>query len=233
MVEHQSNEEAREPDEPRASARAESHTPSGSTSEHPAENDQPAPDIERFFCIYCGYDLTGHSGHERRCPECGKKTTLDDLRMTLAMKKGISAWETPVLPSLLFLPTAFFGLPSAIIFLESSVDWFLAMFWLLFAISAVAWGLALRIYFRRYCNHHDWLVFLGESQLFAVQIGFGGLILGVMVLALIRFGFDSMVLIVAMASAAVVASSFWPYRDMKRRLQAYKLPKPPETNANE
>ena len=233
MVEHQPHDESVEPKEPRASARADSRVPCSATADGNSGSGTTAPDVERFFCIYCGYDLTGHSGHERRCPECGKTTTLDELRMTLAMKKSISAWETPVLPSLLFLPTAFFGLPSVIIFLESSVDWFLAMFWLLFAISAVAWGLALRIYFRRYCNHYDWLVFLGESHLVAVQISFGGVVLGGTALALIPSGFDTLMLIVLMASAVFVASSYWPYRDMKRRLPAYKLPKPPETNANE
>ena len=236
MVEHQPSEEAHEHNEPRASARADSHAPSVTTSGQPADNENTAPDIERFFCIYCGYDLTGHSGDTRRCPECGKTTTLEELRAALAMR-SISAWEAPVVPSLLFLPTAFFGLPSAVILLQGSVDWFAAMFLLLFAASAVAWCLALRTYFRRYGNLYDCLAFLGASHLVAVQIVLGGVVLGAMGLAMLPVvnpsGFDTTLLIVAMASAVFVASSFWPHRYMKRRLPAYKLPKPPETNADE
>lgn len=236
MVEHEPHDECLEPREPQASACANSPTPCVTASGQPVEHDQPTSDIERFFCIYCGYDLTGHSGDARGCPECGKTTTLEELRAALAMK-SISAWEAPVVPSLLFLPTAFFGFPSVIILLQGSVDWFSAMFWLLFAVSAVAWGLALRTYFDRYCNHYDCLAFLGTSHLFAVQIVLGGVALGAMViamiLALIHSSFDMTMPIVAMASTAFVASSIWPYRYMQRRLPAYKLPKPPEMNAHE
>ena len=233
MVEHQPHEDAHEPKEPRASACANSPAPGVTTSGQPADNVNTASDIERFFCLHCGYDLTGHCGDERRCPECGKTTTLEELKAALAMEKSISAWEAPVFPSLLFLPTAFFGFPSVIIVLQGGVDWFAAVFLLLFGASAIAWCLALWSYVRRYRNHYDWLVFLGESHLVAVQISLGGVVLGAMVLALILSGFDTTVLIVAGASAAFVGSSYWPYRDMKRRLPAYKLPKPPETNADE
>ncbi len=224
------------PNEPRASARADAHKSSVTTSEQPAEHDRPAPHIERFFCIYCGYDLTGHASDTRRCPECGKTTTLEELRAALAMK-SISAWEAPVVPSLLFLPAAFFGLPSAVILLQGSVDWFAAMCLLLFAASAVAWCLALRTYFRRYGNLYDCLAFLGASHLVAVQIVLGGVVLGAMGLAMLPVvnpsGFDTTLLIVAIASAAFVASSYWPYLYMKRRTPAYKLPKPPAPNADE
>ena len=243
MVEHQSCEEAQERNEPQAEwnpdssgACADSRTPCVATADGDSANETSAPDIERFFCIYCGYDLTGHSGDTRRCPECGKTTTLDELKAALAMK-SISAWEAPVVPSLLFLPTAFFGFPSVVILLQNSIDWFSAMFWLLFAVSAGAWGWAIRTYFRRYGNLYDCLAFLGASHLVVVQIVLGGVVLGAMVLAmifeLIRLSFDMTMPIVAMASAMFVASSIWPYRYMKRRLPAYKLSKPPETSADE
>ncbi len=225
MVEHQPHADAREPKEPQASACATSRTP------------PVAPDIEHFFCIYCGYDLTGHSGETRRCPECGRTTTLEELRAALAMQ-SISAWEAPVVPSLLFLLTAFFGFPCMISLLQNSFmqdgfDWFPAIIGLLFVVSAVAWGWALRTYLRKYGNHYDWLLFLGASHLVAVQIGFGGVVLGAMVFSMIRFQFHTTALIVAMASAVFIASSVWPHRYMKRRLPAYRLRKPPEMNANE
>ncbi len=236
MVQHEPHDESLEPKEPQASACANSPSPSVATPVQPVDNEDRTSDIERFFCIYCGYDLTGHASDTRRCPECGKTTTLEELRAALAMK-SISAWEAPVVPSLLFLPTAFFGLPSAVILLQGSVDWFAAMFLLLFAASAVAWCLALRTYFRRYGNLYDCLAFLGASHLVAVQIVLGGVVLGAMGLAMLPVvnpsGFDTTLLIVAIASAAFVASSYWPYRYMKRRLPAYKLPKPPQKNADE
>ncbi|MCZ6651611.1 MAG: hypothetical protein O7D91_01080 [Planctomycetota bacterium] len=243
MVDHQPSEESREANEPQAEwnpdssgACADSRTPCVATADGDSANETSAPDIERFFCIYCGYDLTGHSGDTRRCPECGKTTTLDELKAALAMK-SINAWEAPVVPSLLFLPTAFFGFPSVVILLQNSIDWFSAMFWLLFAVSAVAWCLALRTYFRRYGNLYDCLAFLGASHLVAVQIVLGGVVLGAMGLAMLLVvnpsGFDTTLLIIAIASAAFVASSYWPYRYMKRRTPAYKLPKPPGTSADE
>ncbi len=46
-------------------------------------HDASAFDAERLTCIKCGYSLVGL--HEARCPECGWRTTLDDLfRMTCA-----------------------------------------------------------------------------------------------------------------------------------------------------
>ena len=64
MVEYQPPEEAYEPNEPRASARADSRVPCSATADGNSGSGTTAPDVERFFCIYCGYDLTGHSGHE-------------------------------------------------------------------------------------------------------------------------------------------------------------------------
>ena len=123
------------------------------------------------------------------------------------------------------------------IIVQNRFDWVAAMFGLLFAMSAVAWGWTLRTYFRRYCNHYDWLKFLAASHLVAVQIVLGGVVLGSMGLAMVPLlnpsGFNTTLLIVAVASVVFVVSSIWPYRYMKRRLPAYKLPKPPDTNANE
>ncbi len=234
MVEHKPREEAHEPNEPQASACANSPTPCVTTPVQPADNVNTAPDIERFFCLHCGYDLTGHSGERRRCPECGNTTWIEELKLALAIqKKGIGASESPVLPCLLFLPAVFFGPPGL---LTEGFDWFRLMFLSLFAISAAAWCWSLRMYFRRYRSHYDRLAFLGASHLVAVQIVLGGVVLGAMGLAMLPVvnpsGFDTTLLIIAIASAAFVASSYWPYRYMKRRLPAYKLPKPPETNSD-
>ena len=77
MVEHQPSKESQEPNEPQAEwnpdssgACANSPTPSATKSVQPAKNEELAPDIEQFFCIYCGYDLTGNTSG--RCPECGE-----------------------------------------------------------------------------------------------------------------------------------------------------------------
>ncbi len=231
MVEHQPNEETQEPNEPQASACANSPAPSVTTPVQPADDVNTAPDIERFFCLHCGYDLTGHSGDTRRCPECGNTTWIEELKVALAIQeKGIGADESPVLPSLLFLPTAFFGFPSVVLFQESDIQWFSFVFLGFFAVSAAAWCWTLRMYFHRYGHHYDRLLFLGESHLLAVQIGFGGAFFGGSLLALVLSRFDTVVIVMSSASALFVAPSVWVYRDMKRRLRAYKLPKPPETN---
>ena len=119
MVEHKPPEESAEPKEPQASVCANPSVPCVTAPEQSTKNDQFAPDIDRFFCIYCGYDLTGHSGDERRCPECGRATSLEELRAALAME-SIGASEAPVVPSLLFLPTAFFAFPCVISLFQNS-----------------------------------------------------------------------------------------------------------------
>ncbi len=201
------------------------------TSDGRISEERLAPDIERFFCIHCGYDLTGHSGERRRCPECGSTTWIEELKVALMIqKKGIGASESPVLPCLLFLPAVFFGPPGL---LTEGLDWFRLLFLSLFAISAAAWFWSLRMYFRRYGHHYDRLLFLGESHLLAIQIGFGGAFFAASLLGFVLSRFDSVFIIAALASGLFVAPSVWIYRDMKRRLRAYKLPKPPETNANE
>ncbi len=201
------------------------------TSDGRISEARSTPDIERFFCLHCGYDLTGHSGERRRCPECGHTTWIEELKVALAIqKKGIGAGESPVLPCLLFLPTIFFGLPSL---LTEGLDWFRFMFLSLFVVSAAAWCWTLRMYFHRYGHHYDRLLFLGESHLLAIQIGFGGAFLGGSLLALILSRFDSVVVVAASASALFMAPSVWIYPDMKRRLRAYKLPKPSDTVSEE
>lgn len=230
MVEHQPSRESQEPNEPQASARADSRTPCDATADEDSGSETSAPDIERFFCLHCGYDLTGHSGKRRRCPECGSTTWIEELKVALVIqKKGIGASESPVLPCLLFLPAVFFGPPGL---LTEGLDWFRLLFLSLFAISAAAWFWSLKMYFHRYGHHYDRLLFLGESHLLAIQIGFGGAFFGGSLLALIVSRFDSTVIVMSSVSALFVAPSVWIYRDMKRRLRAYKLPKPPENNAD-
>jgi hypothetical protein len=201
------------------------------TSHRSFADDDSAPDIERFFCLYCSYDLTGHSGDIRRCPECGRTTSAEQLCMVLSVhREGIPAFESPVLPSLLFLPMAFFGLPSLF---ASGPDVILVIFRVVFVFFAAAWCWALWSYYRKHGRHYDWLWFLTESHLLSIQIGLGVLLLGVGVFSLIRFGLHPEPAILGGVGLVLSASAWWTYRDMKRRLPAYKLPIPPETNADE
>ena len=220
MVVHQPHEESSELKEPQASACANARTPSAATLE------QPTSDIERFFCIYCGYDLSGHCGEQRRCPECGRTTSAEQLGMALTVQReGIPAFESPVLPSLLLFPMAFFGLPSL---LASGPDPILVILRVVFVFFAAAWCWALWSYYRKHGRHYDWLWFLVESHLLSIQVSLGVLLFGAGVFSLIRFGLHPESAILGGVGVVLSASAWWPYRDMKRRLPPYKLPKPPD-----
>ncbi len=233
MVEHQPPQEAYEPNEPRASARADSHTPSVTTSEQPAENENTAPDIERFFCIYCGYDLTGHSGDARRCPECGNVTTAALLQAALLVqRRSLRSLEPATIPSLLFWIVVFAGATS----LGTEQLWAQV----LCALSVAAWVWSIARYLTRYGHHYDCWWFLLESHIVRLVLPVAALVLIVSGLFLVMAGPRRQVVagprwqVVAVPVISVITLSIaWTgYRDLKRRLPAYKLPKPPETNAN-
>ncbi len=47
--------------------------------ESPPHTDDPAlADID-LYCLGCGYNLRGHSGDPRRCPECGENNPVGEL----------------------------------------------------------------------------------------------------------------------------------------------------------
>lgn len=226
MVEHQPHEEASEPNEPQASARANSRASSVTTSGQPPEDEKPAPDIERFFCLHCGYDLTGHSGERRRCPECGQFTSLDELKIALSVqKRGIAASEPAVRSSLLSLPLIFFGLPSVLI--DFPNRW-----WVISVPCLVAWIWSTISFYFRYRHHYDWLWFLLESHALVLLLPTSTPFLLMFTIAFVVER-DGVLLLVALIAAILLTVSILAYRGMKRRLPAYKLLGPPKIAAEE
>ncbi len=231
MVEHQPHDEAHELSEPRASARADSHTPHVTTTKHPAENDKPAPNIERFFCIYCGYDLTGHSGDARRCPECGSITTTALLQAALLVqRRSLRSLEAATIPSLVFWAVIFTGATS----MGTRMMWA----HILCALSVSAWVLSIVQYLNRYGHHYDCWWFLVESHIVRLVLPVAALILIVSSLFFAFTGPRWQVIAVPVVAVPVIAATtlliaWMGYRDLKRRLPAYKLPKPPDKNAHE
>ena len=212
--------------EPQASACANSPASSVTTSEQPAETDQPAPDIERFFCLHCGYDLTGHSGDTRRCPECGKTTWVEELKIALSIqKRGIGVFDPAVIPSLWFMPLIVFAFPSIVV---ARPNWW----WAISFPCLGAWVWSIKSFYVRYRHHYDWLWFLLESHALVVLLPTSAPFFLMSTIAVV-FTRDPEILIVSAISAVLLTVSILAYYDMKRRLPAYKLPKPRETNANE
>ena len=226
MVENKPPEESVEPKERQASACANSYTPSVTTSVQPANDENTAPDIERFFCIYCGYDLTGHSGDERRCPECGNVTTIELLRAALLVqRRSIRLLEAATIPSLLFWAVAFTG--AASIGTRSMWLYFLC------AMSVSAWAWSLVLYLDRYGHHYDRRLFLLESHIVRLLLPLAALVLAGSTASLIVAPLKGQVATVMLIAGITLFIAWLGFRDLKRRLPAYRLPKPPGTRVQE
>lgn len=166
-----------------------------------------------FLCVYCGYDLRGHAGDDRRCSECGERTTVDLLWKAWSMREGaIPATEHPIIPSLLFIPVMLVG---------PIVAGFWPSVWLIGTLAALlaVWFLGLGWFFRRYHRHHD-----RTRVLFVSHVVVVGVICGVFALpAGIMFLFFSLRegLLIAIGSLALLVSATKAYRDLQRRLPVY------------
>ena len=223
MVDPRENDESSAPKEPQASACANSPSPSVATPVQPVDNEDRTSDIERFFCIYCGYDLTGHAGERRRCPECGKTTWVEELKIALSIqKRGIEAFDPAVIPSLLFMPLIVFGLASIA---TAGPNWW----WTISLPCLGVWVWSIKSFYVRYRHHYDWLWFLLESHVLVVLLPTSAPFFLLFTIAVV-FTRDPEMLIVSAVSAILLTVSILAYYDMKRRLRAYKLPKPSETN---
>ncbi len=226
MVEHQPSKEAHAPKEPQASACANSPTPSATKSVQPAENKEPASDIERFFCVYCGYDLTGHSGDERRCPECGKVTTTELVQTALLVqRRSLRSFDVSMAPSLLFWIVVFAG--------ASCIGTLQLWTYVLCALSASAWVWSIVRFLNRYGHHYDCWWFLVESHIVRLILPVAVLVLIVSSLFFAAAGPRWQVVAVRAIAVITILIAWMGYRDLKKRLPAYKLPKPPEPNAND
>ncbi len=226
MVEHNPHDESSVGKEPQASACANSHTPTVSTQVQPAKNEDAAPDIDRFFCIYCCYDLTGHSGDARSCPECGNVTTTALLQAALLVqRRSLRSLEPATIPSLLFWIVVFAGAIS----IGTQQLW--AHVFCALSVSAWVWSIAR--YLTRYGHHYDCWWFLLESHIVRLVLPVAALVLIVSGLLLVMSGPRWQVVAVPMISVVTLLIAWTGYRDLKRRLPAYKLPKPPEMNASE
>jgi hypothetical protein len=58
-------------------------------------NNVPPPDDVDLYCLQCGYNLRGHSGDPRRCPECGHLNPMGDLEIPAELiTKQLERMET-------------------------------------------------------------------------------------------------------------------------------------------
>ena len=52
----------------------------------------PFADQEKLCCRACGYDLRGHDGTVRRCPECGAANDIADMFSTPSLGSRFKNW---------------------------------------------------------------------------------------------------------------------------------------------
>lgn len=173
-----------------------------------------------FYCLHCGYDLAGHTGDERRCPECGRQTTREAFELAQRVAdEPIRAFEPPVIPSLIILPTLFMSIP----LFAAGLD--LPLYVLLFECGLWAWWLfSIYWFLRKYRAHHDRYWFLICSHLFTLIGTFG--IQGASVAGISMMTSRRMLvsgLVTAGIAVLLVVLAVCLYRDMKRRLPVYKL----------
>lgn len=184
-------------------------------------------DIERFFCIHCGYDLTGHSGDTRRCPECGQSTSMEELEVALLIqKRGVPAYEPAVIPSLFILFVVVFGIPSW--FPGCPTGWRAIA-----ALSVIVWISGLIFFHLRYGHHYDKWVFLGESHFVVVVVPTAPFAVMGSVLYMIFRGMNAEGSAILALGSLSIGLATLAYRDMKRRLPAYRLPKPSKITAEQ
>ena len=174
-----------------------------------------------------GSGSRGQTGDDRRCPECGEHTSPQLLWATwIIRRQSIRAFESPVIPGLLFIPVALFGWPFLIRTSSPAPTWIVASL----CGFILIWVVGLGLYARKYARHHDYYWFLLEAHLVIVAIVLGGpaVLVSLGMLATGTLIFVSMPLL--LVCLGMFAVGLWAYRDMRRRLPAYKLPKLPKSD---
>ncbi|UCD29500.1 MAG: hypothetical protein JSV03_03190 [Planctomycetota bacterium] len=60
-----------------------------------SSNSKPKPGDIDLYCLQCGYNLRGHTGDPRRCPECGHLNHMGDLELPAKLiSKQLQRMET-------------------------------------------------------------------------------------------------------------------------------------------
>lgn len=109
--------------------------------EAPQVNSLPPPSDIELYCVQCGYNLRGLSGEPRRCPECFYLNPVGEAELSAEIISAqLRRMETaPALCVGSVLLAAVFGIPGAVIALESWDPAALSCCGVPFAAAVIVW----------------------------------------------------------------------------------------------
>ncbi|MCG3136413.1 MAG: hypothetical protein HJJLKODD_00246 [Phycisphaerae bacterium] len=168
-------------------------------------------------CIECGYDLSGHHGALRRCPECGY-VNHQQAMSHLISDPDVSVFSGPIIPSLVFLPVVLFGLPLLLHTYSALVPQWISQLWLT---SLLVWLLVLIFSFWRYRKKADFVLVILESHWLAAAVYF--------IIPLTPWGIwlalgggIVFMIVVMIGSMAFVLGAIKCHNDLFKRLRCWK-----------
>lgn len=181
-------------------------------ADHPVQPSLAADDREDLYCLHCGYNLRGLPGDPRCCPECGRKSSVADMRIPAELIRR-QAKKLETLPSLC-VGAVLFGLIFGLPFLAFQP----AIAGVIFLLSTALW-VALARAFARNCNHQrGWLLLIVEFHAAALLFiaPFHAWFAGCFVLVVYAAGWFSLAFTVA--GGLVLAAAVFVYKHARGRL---------------
>jgi len=165
-----------------------------------------------LFCLHCGYNLRGQSGDPRRCPECGRQSSVADMLLPAdQIRKALRRLETgPALATAMFVAIVAWLGPVCFILASPRVSPANPTLWTsvlaMIGVCALLWFVGVWKFRSSAGNHPAWVGALVRYHLYGLAVSACFL---VMLLAVSRFiltvvRVQSTAMILPLATSAVL-----------------------------